>query len=146
MWYCAECYTFTCLLKGLAASIFKAVKVLNLHLPRCLNVCILFRQCIMFKWRATAFTCNVHNLTFPSAMARTINDFSQLDKIVSFMLNNESLNCLDNTIYLLNSFFRAQSTRISNELHRNSSNSRREIEQTCTHVDKWSSLIAYIYR
>jgi len=136
MWYCAECYTVMYLLKGLTASIFKAVKVLTLQLPRCRNVYILFRQCIMFKRRATARTCNVHNLTFPSAMARTINDFSQLDKIVSFMLNNESLNCLDNTIYLLNSFFRAQSKGISNKLHRNSSNSCREIEQTCTHVDK----------
>lgn len=100
----------------------------------------------MFKWRATAHTCNVHNLTFPSAMARTINDFSQLDKIVSFMLNDDSLNCLDDTIRLLNSFFRAHNTRNSNELNRNSSNSCQEIEQTCTHVDKWQSLISCIYR
>ena len=132
--------------KGARCLHLQGSQVLNLHLHRCRNVYILFRQCIMFKWRATALTCNVHNLTFPSAMARTINDFSQLDKMVSFMLNNESLNCLDNTTYLLNSFFRAQITRISNKLHRNSSNSCREIEQTCTHVDKWQSLIAGIYR
>ena len=53
----------------------------------------------MFKY-ATALTCNVHNLTFPSAMVRTINDFSQLDKIGSFMLKNDSLNCLHKSKYL----------------------------------------------
>jgi hypothetical protein len=100
----------------------------------------------MFKWRATARTCNVHNLTFPSAMARTINNFSQLDNIGCFMLNNDSLNCLHKSIYLLNLYSGAESTWISNKLHGDSSTSRREIEQTCTHADNWQSLIAYIYR
>jgi hypothetical protein len=75
-------------------------------------------------------------------MARTINDFSQFDKIVSLMVNKNCLNCLDDSKHLLNLFSGTQRILISNKKHRNSSNLCREIEQTCTDLDKWQSLIA----